>query len=240
LGLALLAAGCAGAPPSHQPPNVRSTAVALSTAQATRSSAVGTESTSFVGLPGGCTPEGAASLLAGFLAAFNEGDPERLAGYFGSQFKWFSDSTFSDGDGRAGFLAYDPVRSGLVFPSGPSVGRVGHREALLPYLRERHAAGERLHLAAVSVGPPSWHGGADIQFRLTRQAPDAPSRPGGEPAIAGGKGVINCTTQEIEVWSIGQEVAPAGGTERGLALICPQVAPDPARTEVIACKWPPW
>jgi hypothetical protein len=240
-GLSLLVlAGCAGTPPSHPPPNVRASAVALSTAQTAQSSAAGTGGSSIVGLPGGCTPEGAAHLLEGFLTAFNDGDPERLAGYFGSQFKWFSDATVRAGDASPGFLAYDPRRSGLVFPAGSSVGRVGDQEALLPYLRERHAAGERLHLAAVSVGPPSWHGSADILFRLTRQAPYEPPVPDEGRFTVGGKGVINCATQEIEVWSMGQEATPVGAPERGLALICPQVAPDPARTEVIACQWPPW
>src|SRR4051794_1363484 len=86
----LLVLACTGPAPTPRPPDVRATAVVLSTAVAARPSVEGAV------LPGGCTPEGAVQLLEGFLTAFNAGDPERLAGYFGAQFKWFSSSVLGE------------------------------------------------------------------------------------------------------------------------------------------------
>jgi hypothetical protein len=90
---------------------------------------------------------------------------------------------------------------------------------------DRHKHHERLRLLKIRVSGPSWHGGGDIVFLLTRQADDLDGGSQAEPILANGKGAMWCKEQAIFVWAM----STGGGFGE-----CPEPDKIPANT-VIAC-----
>jgi ketosteroid isomerase-like protein len=112
-----------------------------------------------------------AKLVAGFLDAFNRGDQRQLAASFGPDFQWYS---------AGSFVTYS-------------------RTDLPPYFSARHRHHDRLQLTRIEVHGPSWHGGADIAYALTRRSDDVN---GGASQMVDGKGAVNCQERKIFVWSM--------------------------------------
>jgi len=127
-------------------------------------------------LPAGCnSPHDTAMLISNFLDAFNRGDNRQLGRFFGSDLMWYSVTEL-----ERNFVAYSP-------------------SDLLKYFEERHAYHEPLQLASIDVRGPSWHGGIDLAYRLTRQGDDLGTR----GSFLRGKGAVNCQDRTIFVWSMG-------------------------------------
>jgi len=172
-------------------------------------------------LPSGCSPREAAQLVVRFLDALNRGDPSQLAGFVfrspvsgSGQSQWFSVSE----DGVRPFAAYD-------------------LNSFLAYASERQQRHERLQLLAISVTGPSWHGGVDIVYTLTRYTSDRrPALPwltrGGQDRAAAGKGAIDCANQAVQVWSMTVTGERRRANEPDA---CPKPPPDTPSGAVIAC-----
>jgi hypothetical protein len=114
-------------------------------------------------------------LIADFLSAFNRGDKPQLGRFFGSDLMWYS--------------VTEPERNFVASSQGD----------LLSYFEARHSHHERLQLVSIDVRGPSWHGGVDLVYTLTRQADDLGPR--GQFLL--GKGAVNCRDRTIFVWSMG-------------------------------------
>ncbi len=127
-------------------------------------------------LPAGCnSPQETAVLIAKFLDAFNRGDKRELGRSFGADLMWYS-------------------------VTEPKTNFVGYSQGdLLRYFEGRHAHHERLQLVSIDVRGPSWHGGVDIVYTLTRKADDL----GLQGQSLSGKGAVNCKDRTIFVWSMG-------------------------------------
>jgi hypothetical protein len=147
-------------------------------------------------LPSGCTPREAAELIVRFTDAVNRGDAKALDRIFaiadqpgrpiepaGLQFRWYSVT-----EGRMGETAW---RHRAIYD----------RADLFEYFRERHRQHELLELVAVDVGLDSVSGGGGVAYTIRREADDLPSWLG---RFARGKGGIDCASQRIYLWSMGQ------------------------------------
>lgn len=143
-------------------------------------------------LPAGCGARQVADLITRFFAAFNRGDREELVRFFRpDHFRgWYS-------------VGERPARH------APRLVKFVLRDDLLAYFAQRHQRHERLQLRALSVIGPSWHGGVDLTFILTRQADDLEPGLGGPASIAHGKGAVDCDEQTIFVWSMAMNPAEA-------------------------------
>jgi hypothetical protein len=153
------------------------------------------------GLPAGCKVHEVADFISKFFDAFNRGDRAQLTRSFASSIQWY---TVTDAKGSM---------------------TVSTRDDLLTYFADRHKHHERLRLLKIRVSGPSWHGGSDIVFLLTRQADDLDGGSQGQPILANGKGAMFCKEQAIFVWAMS---TGAGFGE------CPEPAKIPANT-VVAC-----
>jgi hypothetical protein len=153
------------------------------------------------GLPAGCKVHEVADFISRFFDAFNRGDRAQLTRFFASSIQWY---TVTDAKGSV---------------------TVSTRDDLLTYFADRHKHHERLRLLKIRVSGPSWHGGGDIVFLLTRQADDLDGGSQGQPILANGKGAMFCKEQAIFVWAM--------STGSGFGE-CPEPAKIPANT-VIAC-----
>lgn len=123
------------------------------------------------------TAEDAAGVVREFVAAYNDGDVDRLDELFAPEpdFEWY---TVSRG-AREEITAYD-------------------RAALAPYFARRHSVGDHLKLLDLHVREArAWHGGFDFSFRLMRSSDQR-----GAEGRYHGKGAADCT---IFVWSMGRE-----------------------------------
>ena len=153
------------------------------------------------GLPAGCKVREVADFISTFFDAFNRGDRTQLTRFFASSLEWY---TVTDAKG------------GMT---------VSTRDDLLTYFADRHKHHERLRLLKIRVSGPSWHGGADIVFLLTRQADDFDGGSQGQAVLANGKGAMFCKERAIFVWAM------ATGSGFGE---CSEPAKIPANT-VVAC-----
>jgi hypothetical protein len=127
-------------------------------------------------LPDGCnSPHDTAALISNFLDAFNRGDSTELGRFFGTDLMWYSVT-----EPERNFVAYN-------------------KDELLKYFKGRHAHHERLQLVSIEVRGPSWHGGVDIVYALTRKADDL----GLQGQSLSGKGAVSCGDRTIFVWSMG-------------------------------------
>jgi hypothetical protein len=164
-------------------------------------------------LPPDCGPRAVAAILLRFVDSWNYGDQAELAqliaarsGIRGEGFQWYS---VTEGDPRNGgryFVTYRP-------------------EGVLEYAAERHVHGERLRIMAVDVG-----GGGNLGFSLARQADDP--EPGLE-TFAQGKGVVDCDTGRIRVWSMGLD--PNSSLPALPLGPCPEPATRADADAVVAC-----
>ncbi len=173
-------------------------------------------------LPPGCNPREVARLIVRFFDVLNHGDQERLANFiFGSgpagvsPSQWYSASEGVESQGGRHFVAYN-LRD------------------FLSYAVERHQQHERLRLIEVDVAGPSWHGGVDIAYVLTRQADDLLSGPGEH--MAHGKGAVNCKEQKIFVWSMGMPIQKEQPCVTPAIELCPAPPPNSPSYAVIACS----
>lgn len=171
------------------------------------------------GLPEGCSPAEVAQLIMNFLDAYNNGDQEQIAQFFPNTFEWYSDGVVVNG------VEVDQDHYFLTRP--------GSRDDLLSYAAERHQHGDRMELLQVNVVGPSWHGGADFSFRLTREADDVQPKSEGQVRYVEGFGAIRCRTQKFWVWSLGMRSPKF--LESELLGVCPDPPPDTAENAVIAC-----
>jgi len=153
------------------------------------------------GLPAGCKVREVADFISKFFDAFNRADRSQLTPFFASSIQWY---TVTDAKGSM---------------------TVSTRDDLMGYFADRHKHHERLGLLKIRVSGPSWHGGGDIVFLLTRQADDLDGGTHGQPILATGKGAMFCKEPAIFVWAM--------ATGSGFAE-CPEPARIPANT-VIAC-----
>lgn len=140
--------------------------------------------TTFENLPGTCTVENVASLVARFQDAFNRGDVDTAMALFpetpgwGSanpqHFQWFRASETNAEGGDEHGVVWNPVE-------------------LPAFLGELHAPGERFELRSLRVNLAS--GAVGIAFEITRQANDRPAK------TDAGKGAVSCgAEQQIYVW----------------------------------------
>jgi hypothetical protein len=173
-------------------------------------------------LPKGCSPAEVAQLIMGFLDAYNNGDQEQLIRFFPRTFEWYSDTVKADG------VEVDEEHH-FNFTTRP-----GSQDVLLDYVAERHQYGDHLRLVSVDVAGPGWHGGADIAFRLTREADDL--EPDGHERYVEGGGTISCQTREFMVWGMGTR--PPDYPESHLARVCPEPPAGTSENAVIACARP--
>jgi hypothetical protein len=153
------------------------------------------------GLPAGCKVHEVADFISRFFDAFNRGDRAQLTRFFAPSLSWY---VVTDAKGSMS---------------------VSKRDDLLTYFADRHKHHERLRLLKIRVSGPSWHGGGDIVFLLTRQADDLDGGSQAEPILANGKGAMWCKEQAIFVWAM----STGGGFGD-----CPEPDKIPANT-VIAC-----
>ena len=109
------------------------------------------------------------------MDAFNRGNSGQLGRVFGSDLMWYS--------------VTEPDRNVVAYGRGD----------LLKYFEGRHMHHERLQLASIEVRGPSWHGGVDLVYTVTRQADDL----GPQGQFLHGKGAVNCRDRTIFVWSMG-------------------------------------
>lgn len=164
------------------------------------------------GLPQGCSPNEVAHLLLNFLEAYNVGNQDELAELFAfGRESWFSDSLTE----AKNFTAYNEAE-------------------MLEYLADRYQHEDSLQLRQVDVAGPSWHGGADIAFRLMRKADDL--KPDTRERYVEGKGAIYCQTQQIMVWSMGT-VSP-DISEADLVQLCPDPPDGTPENAAVACARP--
>lgn len=206
----LLLAACGGNPPPNDAPTVDAGVTPPATTSAPRPSPAVAASPTAAPIatdpshqatqtPPGCKREEVTRLVERFLDAFNRGDQEQLARFFGPRFEWYS-----VGDGKRHSLAYNPNGGLRVggFPAGLEV-TVGHQDLLLPYFAQRHAEGERLRLRELSSNYEGVRDIAHITYTLDRTADDLAPAPGAAARETTGKGAIDCRDQTLMVWSMG-------------------------------------
>lgn len=181
-------------------------------------------------LPAGCTPLEVTHLIVGFVDAFNRGDWDQVAKYFGPDFQWFNEQ-FPLNEEIQQFLANARSGTRLVFPEGVPPGlRLEGPEELLPYLAERRARGQRMEILSINV-TRSWHPGVDLGALVRRTANDLPLGPEPAPDLVHATGSIhNCQQQTITLWVMGYRWP--GVHPRSLCPDPPTPAPPRA---VIAC-----
>lgn len=138
-------------------------------------------------LPPACQPEEVARLVMRFFDAVNRGDLAQID-------QIFAISAGPDGRKPQGWYSVDYSPPGQV----PRQFAAFTQSDLLAYFRERHAQRERLRLVGLQVRGPTWHGGVDITYTLARSADDLT----GKERPYGGKGAINCSRQQLFVWSM--------------------------------------
>lgn len=174
-------------------------------------------------LPAGCSPEQVAHLIINFFDTVNEGNVDHIPQFFllpdhqsaASPQAWYSVSEHSvDGQAR-GFAAYT-------------------QSDLRTYFVQRHQQQERLQLLMVDIGGPSWHGGVDIAYVVSRAAKDLPPALDGSERLSSGKGAINCQQQKIFVWSMGMSEP-----DEVVRLDCPQPPDWKLKNSIIACARTP-
>src|SRR5260370_4458449 len=129
------------------------------------------------GLLAGCKVHEVADFISTFFDAVNRGDRAQLARSFASSIQWY---TVTDANGSM---------------------TVSTRDDLLTYFADRHKHHERLRLLKIRVSGPSWHGGSDIVFLLTRQADDLDGGSQSQPILVNGKGAMFCKERAIFVWA---------------------------------------
>lgn len=185
-------------------------------------------------LPPGCSPRQVARLIMDFFDAFNNGDRDELDRFFGPDFKWYSVTEGDPSKGGRHFVTYGTAGADTAGPMGyPTSAK---RDELLSHFAERHKQHERLKLIMVDVAGPSWHGGVDIAYVLTRHADDLLDSP---DHLSQGKGAINCEKQQIFVWSMGSTPATGGATQLAdlfeQVKLCPKPPAGASSTTVVAC-----
>ena len=170
-------------------------------------------------LPEGCNPSKVAYLIMGFLDAYNSGNQEQIINFFPNTFEWYSDGVVVNG------VEVDKDHYFLT--------RMGNRDDLLSYAAKRYQLNDRLELLQVNVFGPSWHGGVDFSFRLTRTADDVQPKSEGQVRYVEGGGAIRCQTQKFWVWSLAtrRQTFP----ESELLGVCPEPPPGTSENVVIAC-----
>ena len=176
--------------------------------------------------PSRCRPSEVAERIVAFFDAFNRGDQEALARFFGADFRWYA---VADGAG-AGFLAYNPEAEARLMSAGKDAKAGTAQETVLPYLAERHAHGEQLRLLSVSVSatPQEHEPAVWIHYNVSRRADDLKPGRGGAEQVAHGKGLVKCQTQTIAVWNM---------TPGEMAPVCPAPPSGSAPTAVIVCTY---
>lgn len=148
----------------------------------------------FPNLPSGCKRREVEDLIAGFFRAVNHGETERISDFFSiaagpegmSPRGWYS---LTEGDPKAGgrhFAAYTD-------------------RDLRTYFERRSRQHERLRLLTVNISAPTWYGGVDITYVVSRLADDLERSPEGSERQARGKGAINCERGRIFVWSMAHQ-----------------------------------
>ena len=169
-------------------------------------------------LPAECSPHQVAELIVRFFDAFNRGDQEQLAGFFGSDFMWYSVTEHSaDRAEYRHFVTYN-------------------RDELPRYFAQRHEQHEHLRLLKLGVGQGGDPRGltVGIAYLLTRQADDLKPGFGGPERLAGGKGAINCKEQTIYVWSMGINMVREN-EPLPIYAVCPTPTAVTPTSAVIAC-----
>lgn len=144
-------------------------------------------------LPSGCQPDEVVRLVTRFFDAVNRGDQTQIGQVYAitadpaglSPQGWYSVDWSPTGQEPRHFTAYT-------------------QDDLFSYFRERYTQHERLRLLSLQVRAPTWHGGADITYFLSRSADDLAD---GERPY-GGKGAINCARQQLFVWSMTDTAQP--------------------------------
>lgn len=162
--------------PTEGPANGETLANAADTAQAPKEAVP--VATAVTATRAVCTPDEARAIVEGFLDAYNRGEQQALAKYFGRKFKWYS----ATNAGEPHFVSY-------------------HADGALEYLERRHGLGERLKLREFHVSDPAGRAPRDLVnfwYILERTFE-------GKTYRAVGKGAMDCEAREIFVWSIGGE-----------------------------------
>lgn len=151
-------------------------------------------------LPPTCQPEEVARLVMRFFDAVNRGDLAQID-------QFFAITAGPEGHKPQGWYSVDYSPPGQL----PHQFAAFTQSDLLTYFRERRAQHERLRLVGLQVRSPTWHGGVDITYTLVRSADDLT----GKERPYGGKGAINCSRQQIFVWSMTDVDQPPVGRDRG-------------------------
>lgn len=142
--------------------------------------------------PDNCHPHQIALLITRFFDAYSNGNVDQLTHFFNQDFQasgivgWFSDTILSAeaSDNKRHFVARN-------------------HEELLDYLTSRREHSEKLKLLVLQVTARSSQSNTvDIGFVYRRQAKDLEPGADGLTRIGNGKGVVDCATQKIIVWSM--------------------------------------
>jgi hypothetical protein len=156
--------------------------------------------------PERCTPAAIGDLVVRFFRAVNSGHLPSVDQYFAPSgvFQWYSEGASST----------------------PRIGQ-GARDILAAYFTKRHRHHEKLRLVELDleITHRDTRDTADFGYTLVRTADDLPARDKYTP----GKGVVDCATGKIMVWSLGHPRAartsrpcpqPISRASEGTAIIC--------------------
>jgi hypothetical protein len=132
--------------------------------------------------------------ITGFFGAVNHGETERIGDFF-------SPSAGPEGVSPRGWYS---VTDGNPEGGGRHFAACTDRD-LRTYFELRSRQHERLRLLTMNISAPTWHGGVDITYVVSRRTDDLERSPEGAERRARGKGAINCERGRIFVWSMAHQ-----------------------------------
>jgi hypothetical protein len=235
--LALIAAGCGGAPegPGGDSRPAEPITNGGAGGEAPRPATKVLVTSEDPSLPDGCRPREIAELVLDFFDAFNRGDQERLSRLF-----FISEGPSPPDFSEEGYYPWSWYSVSEVGPGGRiEDGFVTYNQGeLLRYFAERYGQREHLGLIKVSAtqaGLLGEEGNVGIVFVLTRDARDLEPGLGGPARIAIGKGAINCASRKIFVWSMEMRAREDRSARQAAGWLCTDPPGWKPGSAVVAC-----
>ncbi len=111
-----------------------------------------------------------------FVKAYNAGKISTSTDYISKDFEWFSDTEFVNGQQFKHYVSHT-------------------HEELPAHFEDQFRLGQTIHITNLQVNGIGWHGGADMTFQGTSKTSDG-------VGVLSGKGVVDCRTKLISVWSM--------------------------------------
>lgn len=199
VAVAVLGAGCQGAATETPGERSPSGATSFETAAEQPGVLITRDERSF---PRPCRALHAARMTMDFLDAVEDGDTDRIEGFFSEdEFQWYS---VTEGNPREGGRHH----------------AVRDRDDLAAYFEARFAAGESMELTSLRITFDPRRDLGHMNFVVRRTADDLAGL-GIRGDVATGKAGIDCGDGKIIAWSMGM----ATGAGRGGKTLCP-AGPD--------------